>query len=104
MEIGTGAPVAGASAGPEGLARFGRRAEELGYASLWTFQRLLVPDGSGVDPVHRCVLDPLLALTYAAARTSRDRLGVTLVNLAFLSSVYISKQATSLDVLSGGRF
>jgi len=104
MEIGIGAPVAGAWAGPDGLARFGRMAEELGYASLWTFQRLLVPDDNGVDPVYRSVLDPLLALTYAAAHTSRVRLGVALVNLPFISPVYLAKQATTLDVLSGGRF
>ena len=104
MEIGIGAPVAGAWAGPDGLARFARLAEELGYASLWTFQRLLVPDDESVDPVYRSVLDPLLALTYAAAQTSRVRLGVALVNLPFISPVYLAKQATTLDVLSGGRF
>lgn len=104
MEIGIGAPVAGAWAGPDGLARFARLAEELGYASLWTFQRLLVPDDDSVDPVYRSVLDPLLALTYAAAQTSRVRLGVALVNLPFISPVYLAKQATTLDVLSGGRF
>jgi probable F420-dependent oxidoreductase len=104
MEIGIGAPVSGAWAGPDGLTRFGRLAEELGYASLWTFQRLLVPDDDSADPVYRSVLDPLLALTYAAAQTSRVRLGVALVNLPFVSPVYLAKQAATLDVLSGGRF
>lgn len=103
MDIGIGAPVSGAWAGPDGLARFGRMAEELGYASLWTFQRLLVPDDESVDPVYRSVLDPLLALAYAAAHTSRVRLGVALVNLPFVAPVYLAKQAATLDVLSGGR-
>jgi probable F420-dependent oxidoreductase len=103
MEIGIGAPVAGAWAGPDGLAHFASLAEELGYRSLWTFQRLLVPAEGASDPVYRSVLDPLLALAYAAARTSRVRLGVALVNLPFVSPVYLAKQAATLDVLSGGR-
>ena len=76
MKIGFGAPVAGAWATPGYLAAFSEQAEEAGYASLWTFQRLLVPEGSGMDPVYRSVLDPMVALGFAAARTSRIRLGV----------------------------
>jgi probable F420-dependent oxidoreductase len=103
MRIGFGAPVAGAWATPSYLASFAERADEAGYASLWTFQRLLVPEGSGMDPVYRSVLDPMVALGYAAARTSRIRLGVAVVNLPFVSPAYLAKQATTVDVLSGGR-
>ena len=103
MRIGFGAPVAGAWATPSYLASFSERAEDAGYASLWTFQRLLVPEGSGLEPVYRSVLDPMVALGYAAARTSRIRLGVAVVNLPFVSPAYLAKQATTVDVLSGGR-
>jgi probable F420-dependent oxidoreductase len=103
MRIGFGAPVAGAWATPSYLASFAERAEEAGYGSLWTFQRLLVPEGSGMDPVYRSVLDPMVALGYAAARTSRIRLGVAVLNLPFVSPAYLAKQATTVDVLSGGR-
>ena len=103
MKIGFGAPVAGAWATPEYLAAFSERAEEAGYASLWTFQRLLVPEGSGMEPVYHSVLDPMVALGYAAARTSRIRLGVAIINLPFISPAYLAKQATTVDVLSGGR-
>src|SRR5580704_12940318 len=103
MRIGFGAPVAGAWATPEYLAAFAERAEDAGYASLWTFQRLLVPDGSGMAPVYRSVLDPMVALGYAAARTSRIRLGVAVINMPFVSPAYLAKQATTVDVLSGGR-
>ena len=103
MKIGFGAPVSGAWATPENLARFAARAEQAGYASLWSFQRLLVPEGSGMDEVYRSVLDPLTALAYAAAGTSRIRLGVAVVNLPFVSPAYLAKQATTVDVLSGGR-
>jgi probable F420-dependent oxidoreductase len=103
MRIGFGAPVAGAWATPSYLASFAERAEEAGYGSLWTFQRLLVPEGSGMEPVYRSVLDPMVALGYAAARTSRIRLGVAVLNLPFVSPAYLAKQATTVDVLSGGR-
>src|SRR5579863_1295116 len=103
MRIGFGAPVAGAWATPSYLASVAERAEAAGYASLWTFQRLLVPEGSGMDPVYRSVLDPMVALGYLAARTSRIRLGVAVVNLPFVSPALMAKQATTVDVLSDGR-
>jgi probable F420-dependent oxidoreductase len=103
MQIGFGAPVAGAWATPGYLTAFARRAEDAGYASLWSFQRLLVPEGSGMEPVYRSVLDPMVALGYVAASTSRIRLGVAVVNLPFVSPTVLAKQATTVDVLSGGR-
>ncbi len=103
MQIGFGAPVSGAWATPENLASFAVRAEEAGYATLWSFQRLLVPEGSGMDPVYQDVLDPYAALSYAAAVTRSIRLGIAIVNLPFVSPGYLAKQAASLDVLSHGR-
>jgi probable F420-dependent oxidoreductase len=103
MEIGLGLPVSGAWATPEYVARIAVRAEELGYRSLWTFQRLLVGVDQELAPVYRSVLDPLVALGYAAALTSRVRLGVAVVNLPFVSPTVLAKQAATLDVLSGGR-
>ena len=103
VDFGFGAPVSGAWAAPDNLASFAREAEAAGYRSLWSFQRLLVPTGSGLEPVYRSTLDPMAALAFAAAVTSRIRLGVAVVNLPFVSPGYLAKQAASVDVLSGGR-
>jgi probable F420-dependent oxidoreductase len=103
MDIGFGAPVSGAWATPQNLAAFASAAEGGGYSALWSFQRLLVPAGSGMDPVYRSVLDPMGALSFAAAVTSRIRLGVALINMPFVSPGYLAKQAATVDVLSGGR-
>jgi probable F420-dependent oxidoreductase len=103
MRIGFGAPVSGAWATPDNLGRFAVRAEQAGYASLWSFQRLLVPEGSGMDPVYHSVLDPMAVLAYTAAGTARIRLGVAVVNLPFVSPAYLAKQAATVDILSGGR-
>src|SRR5256884_7038103 len=103
MRIGFGAPVSGAWATPANLASFTTQAEAAGYASVWTFQRLIVPEGSAMEPVYHSVLDPMVALGYAAAGTSRIRLGVAVVNMPYLSPAYLAKQAATVDVLSAGR-
>jgi probable F420-dependent oxidoreductase len=103
MEIGFGAPVSGAWATPENLAAFASAAETEGYSSLWSFQRLLIPVGSSMDAVYQSVLDPMGTLSFAAAVTSRIRLGVAVVNLPFVSPGYLAKQAATVDILSGGR-
>jgi probable F420-dependent oxidoreductase len=105
MKIGIGVPQSGSWATPERQARFVSRAEELGYATAWTFQRLLYPpDGDEKwSPVYRSVLDPMVTLGYVAAHTSRIRLGVALLNMPFASPALTAKQATTVDVLSGGR-
>ena len=103
MQIGFGAPVAGVWATPDNLASFAIAAEQAGYASLWTFQRLIVPEGSAMDPVYHSVLDPMVALGYTAAVTSRIRLGVAVLNVPYLSPAIVAKQAATVDVLSSGR-
>ncbi|MDI6101327.1 TIGR03619 family F420-dependent LLM class oxidoreductase [Actinoplanes sp. NEAU-A12] len=104
MLISFGLPVSGAWAQPETLATIARKAEGYGYHGLWAFQRLLVGRGQDLAPVYHSVLDPIVALTWAAAGTSRIRLGVSVINLPYVSPAYLAKQAGSLDRLSGGRF
>jgi probable F420-dependent oxidoreductase len=94
--------VSGPWATPETLRRVARRAEELGYDSLWTFQRLLSPAGANLGPAHRDVLDPVVALAHAAAVTTRIGLGTATVCAPFTTPVVLAKATASLDVLSGG--
>ncbi len=103
MKIGFGAPVSGVWATPDTLASIASSAEAAGYASLWTFQRLMVPEGSAMEPVYHSVLDPMVALGYLAAVTQRIRLGVAVVNMPYLAPGYLAKMAATADVLSRGR-
>jgi probable F420-dependent oxidoreductase len=103
VDIGFGAPVSGTWATPRNLTELAQRAERLGYQSLWTFQRLLVPAGTELAPVYQSVLDPMVALGYLAAATSSIRLAVAIVNHPFQSPLLLAKQAATVDVLSGGR-
>jgi probable F420-dependent oxidoreductase len=103
MRIGFGAPVSGIWATPDNLAAFAASAEAAGYASLWTFQRLIVPEGSAMEPVYHSVLDPMVAVGFLAAATRRIRLGVAVVNMPYLAPSYLAKMAATADVLSRGR-
>src|SRR5262249_26349025 len=79
--LGFGLPVAGRWAPPDTIRRIARRAEALGYASLWTFQRVLHTDELG--PSHRSVLDPVVPLAYVAGHTDRIRLGTATICAPF---------------------
>lgn len=106
MKLGFAVPVSGSWATPANAAELAVRAEQLGYASVWTFQRLLFPATPVEDrwsDVYRSVLDPVVTLGFLAGQTTRVRLGLAVVNLAFLSPVLLAKQLTTLDVLSAGR-
>jgi probable F420-dependent oxidoreductase len=101
--LGFGLPVAGSWATPDTIRRVARRAEELGYASLWTFQRVLHPVDAELEPAHRAVLDPVVALAQAAAHTERIGLGTATICAPFTAPALLAKAMTSLDVVSGGR-
>ena len=103
MDIGFALPVSGSWATPRNVVEIAKRADELGYSTLWTFQRLLYPSGTGLSSVYASVLDPVTVLGFAAAVTERIRLGTAIVNLPFQPPVLLAKQLATLDVLSEGR-
>jgi len=107
MDLGFALPVSGSWATPENCIEIAESAERLGYSSLWTFQRLLSPvtmDGQQWLPsAYHSVLDPLSVLSFAAARTTRVRLGVAVINAPFMAPVQLAKIATTIDRLSNGR-
>ncbi|WP_068278226.1 TIGR03619 family F420-dependent LLM class oxidoreductase [Aldersonia kunmingensis] len=103
MDIGFGLPVSGSWATPGNIVEISRRAEELGYSTLWTYQRILVAESTPLGPQYASVLDPVAALSFAAAVTERIRLGTGIVNVPFQAPAILGKQLATLDVLSGGR-
>ena len=66
--------------------------ERRGFDSLWLSERI-----SGPAP------DPVLGLTYAAARTQKIKLGTSVSVLPGRSPALVAKEWATLDVLSGGR-
>ncbi len=82
----------------DGLIRYARRAEELGFESLWAWDHVLL----GVNPSFP-VLDSLTILTAIAARTERIRLGTGVMVLPLRNPVVAAKVLASLDQISNGR-
>ena len=107
MLLGFGVPTSGSWATPVRCVEVAQRAEALGYASLWTFQRLLSPlderDVPVLPPQYRHVHDPLTLLAFLAGQTERVRLGVAVVNAPYQSPLVLAKALTTIDHLSGGR-
>ncbi|MGX7679316.1 TIGR03619 family F420-dependent LLM class oxidoreductase [Jatrophihabitans sp. DSM 45814] len=103
VKLGFGLPVSGSWATRENVVSIARRAEQGGYESLWTFQRLLHPATGDWGSMYRSVTDPLITLAYVAAITERPRLGVAILNAPYFSPILLAKQLTTLDELSNGR-
>lgn len=103
MRLGLGLPVSGTWATPEAMRHVATRADELGFDSLWAFQRLLHPVEDDWGAAYHSVLDPLASLAYAAAVTSRIRLGVAVVMAPYYAPIVLAKALTTIDVLSAGR-
>jgi probable F420-dependent oxidoreductase len=81
------------------IAAFARHAEELGFDSLWATDHLLHGSAFYRTPW----LDPVLTLTYAAAVTSRVRLGTSILVMPIRHPVVLAKELSTLQALSGER-
>lgn len=103
LRIGFALPVSGTWATPDNVLLIARRAEQLGYCGLWSFQRLLAPADGSIAPVYSSVLDPTVVLGFAAAVTERAELAIAIINAPFESPALLAKQLATLDVLSRGR-
>ena len=106
MNFGLFSINAYAAAEPRTLARVARAAEDAGFDSLWAGEHVVLPDPqappSPMAPTD-AILDPAIALTYAAAVTTRVRLGTGIIILPQRNPLVLAKELASLDVLSGGR-
>ncbi len=70
------------------------RADELGFRDLWVTENT-------VDEAFS--IDSMVSLSYAAALTTRVRLGVSVVVLPQHSPIHVAHSIASLDYVSGGR-
>lgn len=84
--------------GADGLARFARRAEELGFHTLWSLDAAV-----GGPTFHNPTIDGLHALSYVAAVTTTARLGIAVIVAPRRNPAQLAKDLASIDRLSGGR-
>jgi probable F420-dependent oxidoreductase len=102
MQFGLSLPHFQQVASAEAIRRVAQRAEQLGYDGIWVSDHIVIP-ASAVDRFGSVFYEPLTVLAYAAACTTRLRLGTTVIILPYRNPVVTAKVLSTLDVLSGGR-
>jgi probable F420-dependent oxidoreductase len=112
MQLGIGLPTSAPFTPPQDITRVAVEAERMGYASVWTFERLLYPVEGGTNvaggtfplpPVYTVTYDPLETLAYIAAKTTTITLGVSVLDAPFHAPVMLAKQLATIDQFSNGR-
>ena len=91
MRIGVGLGVRSALSGPE-FGDYVDTVERLGFDSLWLSERI-----NGAAP------DPIVAMSYAAGRTTRLKFGTSVLVLPGRNPVVLAKQLATLAVMSNNR-
>jgi len=96
---------------PDFLVGAGQLAEELGFASLWLADHVVVPSGyasaypynsAGRVPVEKYP-EPLISLALLAGVTKRIELGTAVLVVPQRNPVLMAKQIATLDAIAPGR-
>jgi probable F420-dependent oxidoreductase len=115
MRVGITVPnVHETLAEPATIEAVGRKADELGFDSIWCNDHLALPSApaGGASQAYtatygeqrgQSIYEPLIVLAYLAAVTRRVLLGTSVYLLALRHPLLAAKQAVSLDRLSDGR-
>ncbi|SOJ54025.1 Pyrimidine monooxygenase RutA [Mycobacterium simulans] len=114
MQLGLHALGIGAGADRAVIDAVAAAADDCGFATLWAGEHVVMVDRStsrypysddGVIavPAQADWLDPMVALGFAAAASSRIAVATGVLLLPEHNPVIVAKQAASLDRLSGGR-
>ncbi len=101
MAFGVHLPQYGRVASGDAIVRAARHAEELGFADVWVSDHIVHPAEQTYPSPF--LLDPFATLSFAAAVTSRIRLGTSILVLPQHNPVWLASHLASLDYMSGGR-
>jgi alkanesulfonate monooxygenase SsuD/methylene tetrahydromethanopterin reductase-like flavin-dependent oxidoreductase (luciferase family) len=82
------------------IAQQARRAEEVGFDSVWVMDHVFIQRPGGRVLAH----DPMICLAQVAAATTRIKLGSLVLSHAFRHVVQVAREASALADMSDGRF
>lgn len=113
MKFGFFLPISGRAASAV-LLDAARRAETLGYDSVWTADRIITPweintpypysaDQRFIVPPDIPFLEPLTCLAFLAGGTQTVSLGMSVLVMPYRHPLHWAKIATTIDHLSKGR-
>jgi F420-dependent oxidoreductase-like protein len=80
------------------LASIGRRADDAGFHSIWVWDHFIQ-----LRKWEDAILEGWMSLAYLAAATTKVMLGTLVTGVTYRHPAILVKQASTLDVLSGGR-
>ena len=110
MDIGLAIPLPAYTIDPAFMAR---RAEELGFESIWYAEHPILPvesaspfpsTGGEIPETYAHFDDPYIALARASAVTTNLKLGTAITLMPERNPLVLAKQVAALDLHSGGRF
>jgi probable F420-dependent oxidoreductase len=92
----------GFAASPEAIAASAKKAEELGFDAIFANDHIIVDNSPRSAPWTNCY-DPLVALPWMAANTTRIRLGVSVLIVPYRNPILVAKMLATIDRMSKGR-
>ena len=110
MNIGTSVPLPAYTIDPAFMAK---KAEDLGFESIWYAEHAAVPvhsdspfpaTGGEIPWTYSHFTDPYIALARASGATTKIRLGTGITLVPERNPLLLAKEIASLDLFSGGRF
>lgn len=102
VRFGLALPQFRSGASREGIDAATEATERLGWDSVWTTDHVL-PDQSPRATDYSVLFEALSTLAYVAGRTSRVRLGTSVIVVPMRNAVLMAREVASIDALSGGR-
>ena len=110
MNVGTSVPLPAYTIDPAFMAK---KAEDLGFESIWYAEHAAVPvhsdspfpaTGGEIPWTYSHFTDPYIALARASGATTKIRLGTGITLVPERNPLLLAKEIASLDLFSGGRF
>ena len=93
----------GFPATPEGIVETACKAEQLGFDAVLVNDHIIVGGPASIIESWGNTYDPLIVLSYVAARTTRIRLGLSVLIMPYRNPIATAKMIATLDQMSGGR-